>query len=343
MKVSSEEIPQADILADVVNTTIAVSEGAKSFQDIAKNIGKVERQGRYYRKAAEIAGLIITPSTNHSLLTPLGQEFIRTGPTLSNPILLKGVLNSRIFQRVIPFLESRLSNGVSRTDFTKFLISVANLGGPSMANRRISSVVSWLIELDIVVLLNGKYFISSDKINTRLPIIEFDNVDEPLFPSTHDLNEYNTVHKRASGADETIIIYKNSIALERAEIAHRSLVNLTANRIRNAGGIPKFNQLIDLATHLDDNDYIFEMKSTNDSNIRSQIRRGISQLYEYRYLQNKQNAKLILVVEKPLNVNHSWMLDYMERDRGINLVWDGNDELFGSDRAKSELEFLQLQ
>jgi hypothetical protein len=343
MKVPSDEIPQADLLADVVKTVIAVSHGAKTFQDISQSIGKVERQGRYYRKAAEIAGLIITPGANNSMLTQLGQEFVRTGPTLSNPILLQGVLNSRIFQRIIPFLESHLADGVTRGEFTRFLSRTADLGGTSMADRRISSVVSWLIELDIVNFSNGRYRISSHNVNTRLPSLGFDNVDEPLFPSSHDLNEYNTVHQRASGASETIVIYKDSVALERAGIAHRSLINLAADRIRTAGGIPKYNQLIDLATHLGNNDYIFEMKSTNESNIRSQIRKGISQLYEYRYLQNKHSAKLILVVEKPLSINHSWMLDYMELDRGINLVWDGNDELFGSERTKSDLEFLRLQ
>jgi len=37
------------------------------------------------------------------------------------------------------------------------------------------------------------------------------------------------------------------------------------------------------------------------------------------------------------------MLDYMENDREINLVWDGNDELYGSERTRNELDFLGLQ
>ena len=120
------------------------------------------------------------------------------------------------------------------------------------------------------------------------------------------------------------------------------LVNLVAQRIRENGGVPKSNQLIDLAVRLD-REYIFEMKSTDNDNIRAQVRKGMSQLYEYRYLQNLPEANLILVLEKPLEANNSWMLEYLEIDRGINLVWDGNNELFGSEKTRTDLKFLRLQ
>jgi len=42
------------MLDDVIRTVEAVQGGAQSFQDIAGYIGKVDRQGRYYRLAAEI-------------------------------------------------------------------------------------------------------------------------------------------------------------------------------------------------------------------------------------------------------------------------------------------------
>ena len=145
-----------------------------------------------------------------------------------------------------------------------------------------------------------------------------------------------------SKAQEEVAYFKDQAKVERAANAHIALVNLVSQRIRQNGGIPKSNKLIDLAVKLHQ-DYIFEMKSISDSNIRSQIRKGMSQLYEYRYLQNKPNAKLILVVEKPLEATHSWMLDYMECDRQISLVWDGNEELYGSERARNELSFLDLQ
>ncbi len=203
------------------------------------------------------------------------------------------MLNSRIFQRIIPFLESKGINCVSRQEFEIFLIATADFGAASMAPRRISTIISWLEELGIIQVNNSRYILSNQTINQRLENIEFDNSDEPLLPNPNDLNEYNTVHQRTASAREAIITYRDTAALERADNAHRRLVNLTSERIRNVGALPKFNQLIDLATHIDGNDFIFEMKSTTTNNEKSQIRAGLSQLYEYRYLQNKPAAKLI--------------------------------------------------
>ncbi len=342
MRVPTDEIPQADNLIDVVRTIIAVSQGARTHQQIAQSIGKVERQGRYYRKAAEIIGMIVTPGTNHSILTPLGQIFVQNDPILTNPALLQGVLNSRIFQRIIPFLESKGISGASRIEFGAFLTATANLGAITMAPRRISTLISWLEDLEIIYVNNSRYILSNQTINERLENIEFDNSDEPLLPNPNDLNEYNTVQQRTASAREAIISYRATAALERADNAHRRLVNITSERIRNAGALPKYNQLIDLATHIDGNDYIFEMKSTTNNNEKSQLRAGLSQLYEYRFLQNKPAAKLILVIENPLSIREQWRQNYLEQDRDVYLVWDGNDELYGNIRTRNELNFLGL-
>lgn len=341
MRVPSDEIPQADNLIDVIRTVIAVSQGARTFQQIAQAINKVERQGRYYRKAAEIIGLI-SNDNNQAILTSLGQLFIQSDPTLTNPILLKGVLTSRVFQRIIPFLESKGNIGATRAEFETFLNITADLGADTMVPRRISTVISWLLELEIIQLSNSRYNLSTSTINQRLDNIAFDNSDEPLLPNPNDLNEYNTVQQRSASAREAIITYRDSALLERADNAHRNLVNLTSERIRNAGALPKYNQLIDLATHIYGTDYIFEMKSTTTINEKSQMRAGLSQLYEYRFLQNKPAAKLVLVIENPLTTKELWRQNYLEQDRDVYLIWDGNNELYGNDRTRNDLEFLGL-
>jgi hypothetical protein len=86
--------------------------------------------------------------------------------------------------------------------------------------------------------------------------------------------------------------------------------------------------------------FIFEIKSTNERNIRSQVRAGLSQLYEYRYLQRVPGARLVLVLERPLMSELSWMQEYLEIERGVNLVWDGEDELFASPKTRGQLRFL---
>ncbi|MCD9187242.1 MAG: hypothetical protein LUM44_12475 [Pyrinomonadaceae bacterium] len=211
-----------------------------------------------------------------------------------------------------------------------------------MAPRRLSSVVAWLEKLEIIVKSNNKYFLSLERVNQDVKILEFTDISEPILPRSNDLREYETVNMRMVKAREDIIIYQNSAAVDRADNAHRKLVNLVANRIKSAGSIPRFNKLIDLATKNKDDDYIFEMKSLTEANAKTQIRSGLSQLYEYRYLQNLPDAKLVLVIEKSLPDKNNWMIEYLEKDRDVFLLWDGNDNLFGTNHAKENLKFLNI-
>lgn len=88
-------------------------------------------------------------------------------------------------------------------------------------------------------------------------------------------------------------------ARERANESHQMLTDLVAAKIRKAGAIPKRNRFVDLSALLRDDLYLFEMKSTTGGNVHSQIRRAVSQLYEYRYLQQVPTAKLVVVIENP--------------------------------------------
>lgn len=222
------------------------------------------------------------------------------------------------------------------------LQSIADLHiGPSVIPRRISTIIAWPRTLGFLrQIADGRYQVHNN-LNDDLPFFEIQDVDQPLLPATGNLSEYQEIERRVSNAKDEVAYFKDQARLERATNAHIDLVNLVSQRIREFGGIPKSNQLIDLAVRLD-RDYIFEMKSTTDHNVRSQVRKGMSQLYEYRYLQNKPSAKLILVIEQPFGPSHLWMLNYMEEDREISLVWDGDNQLYGSSKTRSELGFLGL-
>lgn len=337
MKIDSNDIPQADVLTDVIKTVLAVADGAKSFQDIAKYIGKVERQGRYYRRAAEIVGFIENAG-NSARLTALGKEFIKTGANLKNPILISAVLNIRIFQRLIAFLETK-HNGANRAELTHYLGNVTEDIGASMLPRRVSTLTAWLEALDIIEERDHRVLLTST-INREIPILEFQDIDEPILPRSGELSEYETVEQRAKSAKDSILIYKDQTKLDRANQAHTKLVNLVANKLRAKGNLPKSNQLIDLATRVDDTDYIFEMKSITSANAKSQVSKGVSQLYEYRYLQATPTAKLILVTEIALPTEAQWMCDYLESDRNILLLWDGDDRLHASSQTREKLNFL---
>lgn len=305
-------------------------------------IDKVERQGRYYRKAAEILGFVESIERNHSVLTPLGKTFVESKTEVQNTILINSVFNARIFQRLIPYFELNSETGVTRDEIIKFILQVSEITADSMAPRRLSSVVAWLEHLGITTKSESKYFLSSKKVNKEIKLLEFTDIREPILPRSNDLREYETVNMRMTKAREDVIIYQNSAAVDRADNAHRKLVNLVADRIKKSGSIPRFNKFIDLATKNEDADYIFEMKSITESNAKSQIRSGLSQLYEYRYLQNLPEAKLVLVIEKSLPEKNSWMTEYLEKDRDVFLLWDGNDNLFGTKHTKENLGFLNI-
>jgi hypothetical protein len=342
-RIKSSDLPQADRIESVLMAIIAISEGAKTDIEIANKIQGIvgdDRQGRYYRNAAEMLGFV-TNQWNNASITAKGKELMNN-PVLTNPLFISSVLNLAVYQKLLPYLEIH-PNGLLRYEIVKYLEEIADPRiGPSMIPRRISTILAWPRALGFIKKSKDGRFQFINNLSAELPVFEIQDINQPLLPVTGKLAEFQELEERTFKAKSELYYFKDQVKLERAANAHSKLVNIVAQRIRNSGGIPKSNQLIDLAVRFD-HDYLFEMKSSNDSNIRSQIRKGISQLYEYRYLQNKNNAKLILVVEKPLSINHSWMLDYMELDRGINLVWDGDDELFGSERTKSDLEFLRLQ
>lgn len=113
-------------------------------------------------------------------------------------------------------------------------------------------------------------------------------------------------------------------AKERAETAHQMLMDLVASKVRNAGAIPKNNPIVDLAATVNGEGFLFEMKSTTDKNVHSQIRRAISQLYEYRYLQQIPSARLVVVMENPPPDEKRWLVDYVVKDRGLLIAWDGD-------------------
>jgi len=342
-RITSKDLPQADKLESVLLTVIAVGNGARTDIEIANQIPGIEgdaRQGRYYRNAAEMLGYI-SNQRNNSTLTPKGKELLNNA-TLSNPLFISSILNLKVYQKLLPYLELH-PEGLTKEEIIYYLQEISDPRiGFSMIPRRISTILAWPRTLGFLRKTQDGRFQIQNKLSDDLPVFEIQDDFQPLLPVTGNLSEYQEIEQRIKTAKEDVAYFKNQAKLERSTNAHITLVNLVAQRIREYGGIPKANQLIDLAVRLD-RDYIFEMKSTNESNVRSQVRKGLSQLYEYRYLQNKPDAKLILVVDKPLGTRNIWILDYMENDREINVVWDGNNELYGSKKTRDEVAFLRLQ
>ena len=75
----------------------------------------------------------------------------------------------------------------------------------------------------------------------------------------------------------------------------------------------------------------------NSKNLLSQIRKGISQLYEYRYIYSKPNAKLCIVGNHNIGKSNSWLLHYLSIDRLIAFEWTDNYHDFYCDKNSKKI------
>ena len=142
-------------------------------------------------------------------------------------------------------------------------------------------------------------------------------ITEQPFP---ELKDYQTNQVRAfSSSGNRVDPYETIIRREKANREHARILNMLAATIRANGYSPFENTFIDLYTDTTEKTYIFEVKSNNNKNVLSQIRKAIAQLYEYRYRSDKAGAILCIVLQqKP---PQPWVEDYLLHDRRIMFCW----------------------
>ncbi len=117
------------------------------------------------------------------------------------------------------------------------------------------------------------------------------------------------------------------IKRQRRNLKHKLIIDGMDQLLRRMGAEPMDNQHIDLYGEIpEDGSFLFEMKSGGE-NYLDQIRKGISQLYEYRYrykeMINDDSILCLVVPNEPLGI--TWLPDYLCVDRGICLCWFGTD------------------
>jgi hypothetical protein len=143
-RITSGHLPQADRPESVLLAVIAVGNGARTDIEIANRIPGIEgddRQGRYYRNAAEMLGFIINQK-NNATLTPKGSDLLNN-PTLTNPLFIASVLNLEVYQKLLPYMELH-PNGITRLEIQDYLQSIADSKiGQSMIPRRLSTIIAW--------------------------------------------------------------------------------------------------------------------------------------------------------------------------------------------------------
>lgn len=120
----------------------------------------------------------------------------------------------------------------------------------------------------------------------------------------------------------TKTIASNAVALERANSSHLALERLLAKIMKTAGEKPLYTTSIDMLC-TGSSAVVGEIKSCTGRNFHSQVRRGISQLLEYRWLYRDslpKDVQLMLLVEIQPPQKKRWLIEYA-RSLGIALVW----------------------
>lgn len=143
---NSNEVPQADMLHDVIKLVEFVQHNPGSTDSmIAGYINKGKRQGRYYRHAAQLLGLIVNDN-NSANLTTEGSYFLGQNSSDRTILIRKKVMNLKAFQLVLELI--RRTTNCGERDIEKLL---QNEGLTlTTGDRRAKTLIHWLIELNLI-------------------------------------------------------------------------------------------------------------------------------------------------------------------------------------------------
>lgn len=322
------ELPQADDFERVLRVVGAVEHGPQTHAELAQALGDYrERQGAYYRKAAEIFGLVQLAGPNRVELTDEGLRVLNMTALERKLHLGTRVLELPVFAEIVH--ELRLADsGLDLQTIRHAVADVVPGTTPKMIERRTQTMLSWLRYFGIVAVDAGRVHL------VRIPR---ETAFEEMLP--HSLRRtwaFKTLPLMSgedpgfTAAEEMSHQYLvEAVTLEKALAAHERLVRDMNRQILDLGVEPKFNGLVDLFLEHQGIQVIFEMKSCSHSNLHDQARVGLAQLYEYRFLHEMPEAKLVLTLEGRPEKSDAWLLPYLTKDRGLYVCWSDGQKGFG--------------
>lgn len=318
MSLKTRDFPQADKLEQVGRVAIAIAEGNRTDTDIEKHIGLASkgRQGRYYRHAADILGLI-TSSQNHSDLTPLGVEYSSlVNPKAQTDFLIRCVLETSVFQQAIAYINKfNPNNSQLKVWFIK-----QYPGSPVTAKRRFSTFmnyIEYLIKYKIIKETKSKYNLIK---HTGVAVKQ----KKKLTGKGIGKRKFKSYSKDNKIINAEIDAQKK----DRANINHWNLITAKSKFLHDKKFSAVENDLIDLYSEDKKDIVIYEMKSMTEINFKSQFRKAIAQLYEYRYIFSVPEARICMVTNFPISTKHKWAVDYLTKDRGIAYEWTDDFKTF---------------
>jgi hypothetical protein len=133
---------------------------------------------------------------------------------------------------------------------------------------------------------------------------------------------------------------KNNELLARAETIHSTILQSLIDIFRSKGYETCSNRFVDLFAYNENRSFLFEVKSTENKNFRSQARKGLIQLFEYDYFEirkfiidnsfNFKDKYKILVPSKiPKDIKYIGFINDLKT--GVATIQDKSLKAIGSD------------
>lgn len=202
--------------------------------------------------------------------------------------------------------EMEFQSAIQNGDWGKYFDSLTTLSGDTievLANDVLEEVVAARQEQPVAVATTA-----------QLPLTY------PFKKRSEEITTVGAVERKSQFADPEVTRIKR----QRSNLTHKLILQQLDEYLRKLGATPFENEHIDLFAKIPkDGSFIFEVKSVTPDNLLSQTRKGLSQLYEYRFRYKEEigyDVKLCLVLPNEPN-DISWLQDYLCNDREIAVCW----------------------
>jgi hypothetical protein len=290
--------------------------------------------------AAESVGLLEPVLAGHSELTNEGANLAdaRQRPQRRD-ILIAAVLGSSFFRALLGYIESAGASGRSQTQMVDWMERNTDLTGLT-PERRYSTARAWLEDLDLVTRASDGTLIASPFEVSSIALQS--DPYQPLAVGRRALVPFNgsAPDPKTEVDSETVQYWMDRTRLERATQKHEEIVARAARLARDAGHDVSMNKFVDLFASGASGSYLFEMKTNNQTNTISQVRKAVSQLYEYQYQQSLESSRLVIALEAEPTGRASWTVEYLVEARGILPVWEKGDAFSGPEVSLHRLPWL---
>ncbi len=194
---------------------------------------------------------------------------------------------------------------------------------PELRRRLLSNPYNFLIDQKWNALANA----TVDELGLHRPEAVYDaDADEDIGidvePRLGKGKSWARIKPKSSDKKSTQALI-NLVARERANQSHFAIEQALAAAITKAGYDPKANESIDLYFDTKAGSVLIEVKSCTENNFHAQIRKAVSQVFEYRFLyagQLVEPIQLAIAIETAPGPVKRWLLKYLE-EMNIAVAW----------------------